>query len=369
MCMADILIIHPSVTCKGGGVAVCMNVLEALQRDHQLTVFSLEHDHIKRLNDYYNTNVTNVSFKSIKYHDKISQLGKVAKLRKSLINRYLAETNVLSSYDLIFSTHNDIFSDTKTINYINDLSFSWKHNSTNRSGLKKLYYSVCKGILPSDNYNNSIYLANSNWTAQKTNIRFPCETIYPPVDTSNINLVDWNEKEDSFVTIGRVTPEKNILRNINIINEVVSMGNNIEYHIVGPTGDSTYSEDVREYVSNYDHIHLEGKVDRHRLIQIIQSNKYGLHGRDSEPFGIAVAELVAGGMIPFIPNGGGQVEIVRGCNNILYDTVDEASRKIDQVLGNVNIQQDIQSKLPNVTNKFGKERFKDDIQNVVDELL
>jgi glycosyltransferase involved in cell wall biosynthesis len=110
---------------------------------------------------------------------------------------------------------------------------------------------------------------------------------------------------------------------------------------------------------------LEGKIPREHLVDLLTTHRYGIHGMEYEHFGIAVAEFLAAGMIPFVPNSGGQVEIVDRHDAVTYDSVDEVVAKADQVLSSPEQQWSIRSELPDVERRFGPERFKRQIQSVV----
>ncbi len=65
----------------------------------------------------------------------------------------------------------------------------------------------------------------------------------------------------------------------------------------------------------------------------------------NEPFGIAVAEMVRGGSIVFVPGNGGQIEIVGGDAWLLYDTNEKAVAKILRVMKNHDIHDSIRTNL------------------------
>ena len=58
----------------------------------------------------------------------------------------------------------------------------------------------------------------------------------------------------------------------------------------------------------------------------------GIHARPGEAFGIAIAEMIVAGCLPFVPAEGGPSEIVDHNPALVYDTVDEAVEKIDSML-------------------------------------
>ena len=59
--MAEIGVVHMDLMSKGGGEAVSMNVLEALQDEHDVTLLTLTEPDLDELNAYFNTAVESVT--------------------------------------------------------------------------------------------------------------------------------------------------------------------------------------------------------------------------------------------------------------------------------------------------------------------
>ena len=59
--MTDIAVVHMDLRSKGGGEAVCLNVLEALQDEYDVTLLTLTRPNFDELNDYFNTAVKDVT--------------------------------------------------------------------------------------------------------------------------------------------------------------------------------------------------------------------------------------------------------------------------------------------------------------------
>jgi hypothetical protein len=84
-----------------------------------------------------------------------------------------------------------------------------------------------------------------------------------------------------------------------------------------------------------------------------------------EHFGMAVAELVRGGSIVFVPRGGGQREIIGGEDRLLYGTAAEAAEKITRVLSSPHLQSLLREHLVVRRELFSMERFTRQIQALV----
>jgi hypothetical protein len=85
-----------------------------------------------------------------------------------------------------------------------------------------------------------------------------------------------------------------------------------------------------------------------------------------EHFGMAVAELVRGGCLVFVPNGGGQVEIVSGNELLLYRTADEAAASILRVMRNPDLQSQLRQVLKSNTQRFSTRQFSLRLQEIID---
>lgn len=381
--MAEIAVYHP-IFGTGGGEAVCMNVLEALQGDYSVDLYTLSEINISDLNEYFNTNVSpsipvlrgNLGTKALKYSYEfwraVSESG-LGRFHASVFGGLLRRQ--LSEYDLVISTFGEFHFDTKTIQYVHYPMFNRRaipDDIESRGTLRTLHDEACD-ILSGNRRRgiDDVVLANSEWTANLTeNVHgVPVECIYPPVDTSNFHPKPCEEREEGLVAIGRIAPSKRIEALIDIVEGLQQRGHDVPLHIVGPTSNEEYYRTIRPRVAQNELITLEGKVSRERLIEFICSYKYGLHGMHYEHFGIAVAEFVAGGAIPFIHNSGGQREIVNGEQQLCYDSVSDAIDKIEGVLNSSDEQARLRENLVNVEAHFGKSRFHHEIRQVVDEAL
>ncbi|NEU56570.1 glycosyltransferase [Halorussus sp. MSC15.2] len=178
----------------------------------------------------------------------------------------------------------------------------------------------------------------------------------------------WSEREPGFVTIGRLARYKNVLDNVEIIDRVRERGHDVHLHLVGPGYDDEYAREVKRAASERDYVSVEGECSREELVEIVCRHRYGLHGKRHEHFGMAVAELVAGGTVPFVPDNGGQREIV-GSDRLTYDTVPEAVERIDRVLSNPDTANDLRRDAAEIEREYGRDRFQREIRAVVADAL
>jgi glycosyltransferase involved in cell wall biosynthesis len=197
----------------------------------------------------------------------------------------------------------------------------------------------------------------------------PVKPLYPPVDTEEFQPQSWEQRTEGFVAIGRLAPSKRIEDLIEIVERLHDRGHDLPFHIVGPTQSEEYYETLRSRTAENERIVLEGKVSRERLTEFVCSYKYGLHGMHYEHFGIVVAEFIAGGAIPFVHDSGGQREIVNEERRLCYQNIPDAADKIDRVLTDPDEQARLHRSLPDIQRRFGKERFKREIRQVVEDAV
>lgn len=382
--MPDILVIHPHLDHIGGSEQVCMHVLEALQNDYNTTLITFGKTDLDKLNNYYGTDVSNITVQRIVTRGLISSVTKavpgpdMGKLVDAIRDRTL-NTQISSSYDVIISTKGIRQIDHPAIEYIHHpmKPDAEKNKSDTRKNFPtpaiELYDNLCNSISPTISENTEIrFFANSQWTASFATdvLNTSVDVIYPPVYTKDISPKTWESRDDRILSIGQITPSKNIIRNIKIISILFDRGHSIEYDIVGPpSGPKKYVEKVKQEVDRREFVNYLGPVSRERLTQLLSTYKYGLHGHNEEHFGIAVAELVAGGVIPFVPNEGGQREIVGQDERLMYTSSADAVDLMDSVLQNEQKQKDIRASLPNINERFGRDRFKNEIRESVANLF
>jgi glycosyltransferase involved in cell wall biosynthesis len=169
--------------------------------------------------------------------------------------------------------------------------------------------------------------------------------------------------------IGRIGPSKRQHLAFDIVKEVREAGHDLSLTIVGPAENIEYEQYIRDLATDQKWATISGKVSREELIHLLTTHRYGLHCHPNEHFGIAVAEMVAAGAIPFVHDSGGAPEIVDRHDALCYRDTDEAVDRADRVLGDSHRQQRVRDGLPNAEARFGRERFKRQIAALVADRL
>ncbi len=213
----------------------------------------------------------------------------------------------------------------------------------------------------------NLTLADSAWVADRLRRVHGVEplVVHPAVPAPR-TPVPWEERENGFVCVGRLAPEKRIERVVDILAGVRARGHDVHLHVAGTADDAAYSAFVRRQAAAHaDWVSLEENLSRDALGTLVSRHRYGIHGMEEEHFGMAVAEMVSAGCVVFVPAGGGQQEIVGGDQRLLYRTPQEAADKISVVLGDTGRQQALRDALAPQAAALGPERFAAAIRRIV----
>jgi glycosyltransferase involved in cell wall biosynthesis len=380
--MTAIGVVHPDLNAKGGAEAVAMNCLEALQEQYDLTIVTLREPNIEALNEYYNTTIDPGAV-TIEREGPIAPklktlIGtKYSMLQNALLGRYARDLD--GHFDLLVSMMNELGLPAGSIEYAH-FPWDWWVNLNNRDQIfhpavedDSLYQQLCTAIAnvsPATVHENTVF-ANSEWTAEcfKHAYGKQPEILYPPIDTSEFTDRPWHRRENGFVTLGRIDRSKRTKKLVRIIDGVRQRGHDVHLHILGPAFDQDYYAELDSMAAERPYIKLEGELPRSELVDCISSHRYGIHGKEYEHFGMAVAEMVAGGAIPFVPSAGGQRAIVDNDQRLLYNATGEAIEKIDRVLSNPSLQRELRMNSDRIESRFGRERFHNRIRDAVEHAL
>ena len=380
--MTAVGVVHLDLMSKGGGEAVAMNALEALQADYDLTLLTATEPDVPALNEYFNTDV-DASSLSVRLagtlapalHERFG-VGYYV-LQNALLARYARRH--AEEFDLLVSTINELGLPPGSIEYVH-FPFDWTVTLPYRGDIfhptldgDSAYERLCRhvaGVTPAALRRNTVF-ANSEWTASAVEDAYGVrpEVLYPPVDTSEFVARPWAEREDGFVVVGRIERSKRLTEIVEVIDAVRARGHDTHLHVVGPTYDEAYRAELDSMAADREYVFVEGELPRSELVDRMCGHRYGIHGKSHEHFGMSVAELVAAGAITFVPESGGQCAIVHDDDRLTYRTFEAAVAKINRVLGDRSLQRELRSDRAEVERRFGRERFRERIAAAAAEAL
>jgi glycosyltransferase involved in cell wall biosynthesis len=375
-------IAHPRLG-RGGSEARPLWISEALKKDYDVSIITMGKIELNRFNKSYGTNLNLGEIRLIEIPIPSLFKKRFDALRSYRLARFCKQH--ASEFDLMISTYNLMDFGRRGIQFIADFSFDDKLRQKFhpvQKGFKGLFYQasplrwmylklskILSGTSP-NGWEKNLTIANSNWSGKimKENYGIETKTIYPPV-ASKFPDIPWDKRENGFVVLTRLSPEKRIEKVIEILEKARERENNIHLHILGKLDDSAYARSLKLLCKkNKEWISLESLVVGKKKLEFVAQHKFGISGCENEAFGIAVAEAVKAGCIVWVANTGGQVEIVNH-PDLIYDSVEDAVNKIEQVLNDNALQIELREHLVKQAAKFSTERFMREIREIVQQFL
>jgi glycosyltransferase involved in cell wall biosynthesis len=377
---------HPQLG-FGGSEHVCLSIAEALQDDYRVSIVTTRKDSegfgLPALNRFCGTSVDEAKVPIIYIPLPAMFRNRFAAFQGSLFARGCRR--LTTKFDLMFMSYGMMDLGVKGIQFMHDPGFTpelvrqltpvprgfrrfFYQNSPFRNGYLWLARKLA-GFSP-EGMRQNLTLVNSVWTGDIVRKTLGVETtlVYPPVRCT-FPEVPWGDRDDGFVCIGRWSREKCMERVIAILAEVRKKGSDVKLHLAGNGGDRTYFQDLKrlaarsgEWIVMHDGISSEEKS------LLMATHRFAISARPNEPFGIALGETVKAGCITFVPNGGGQVEIVDHPALVFKDEAD-AVDKIVAVLKSGAEQENLRSHLRQRAERFSAESFQTQIRQVVENFL
>jgi glycosyltransferase involved in cell wall biosynthesis len=375
-----VLIVQSTLRPPGGTQAVAAWMIEALKDTCEVGLACWEPPVFEAVNHAYGTTIADrdVSVHAVPgWYQRTAAAMPVslALFRWALVLRLARR--VAHSYDVLISAENEADLGREAIQYIHyprqlrprpAADLRWYHRPR---ALLGAYYALCDRMtgftLAGVRRNRT--LANSAWTAGRVREMdggVAVSVLPPPVAPALFNL-PWEERANGFLCIGRIAAEKEIEKVIAIVEAARQQAPGLELHLVGSRGsEAAYYEKVRALVAaRPSWLHLHEHLSRSDLQRMAGSYRYGIHGMRDEHFGMATAEMVEGGCIVFVPDSGGQVEIVGGNSGLIYANPDDAVQKIVQVLNSSDRQAELRAELAQRRGAFSSDRFMQAIRDAV----
>jgi len=373
---ARIAVLFPAFL-GGGAEAVALWMLEALKDKYELTLFTFSTIDFVSLDRYYGTQLSTASIKVVSPWKKAPRVFiesySLFSLRQHLLMRFFKRYS--RQFDLAISAFNEMDLGVPGIQYIYFPLFGISSENVRKLAgypdtlLRRVYHHLCRRI---SGFSQAVMLQNTTITLSKyvsdliqQVYRITPTIVYPPVNTSFPDI-PWEQRENGFVFVGRLVPDKRVDVAINTLAAVRAKGYDIHLHVVSGSGDPKYIRDIERLLAeNASWVSLEQNISSERLRELLAQHRYGIHAKRMEEFGIVVAEMLNAGCIPFVPNSGGPPEIVGERPELIWGEVEEAAEAIAQVLASTALQKELQEYLRSRLRLFSQERFMREIQQIV----
>ena len=375
-----IAVIFPALL-GGGAEAVCLWMLDVLREDYEVTFVTLVAPNWEDLDDFYGTSLAQDPPRVLCPHgqglNRMLWSGYApVTLRQHVLGRFYRKRG--GSFDLGISAFGELDMGRRGIQYVHYPLFGRGASDVRTQGgfpdsrVRRIYREGCARVYGSSYVRMGLNrtLANSEWTARHVRTAYGTDAgvLYPPVVT-DYPEVSWNERENNVLCIARMHPEKNLERAVRVVQKVRDQGQALSLHLVcGGKADPAYETRIRRLVADRDDwLHLHRDLSRRALGQLLAKSRYAFHPRENEHFGIAIAEAMCAGCVPFLPSSGGQTEIVEGNSALCYEAEDDAVAKLAAVAASEERQAVLRETLRPLRERFGIDRFREGILAVCSE--
>ena len=381
----QILVAHPWMG-RGGSEATAMWSLHALQDVAKITFTTASPVDWDKLNSVYGTRVSpeRIDLLPAPRLPGVTSGTSLAYWQRAWFERFCC--SVSGRFDACISAYNPIRFSRPAIQLIGDFSFNEEArlglypNASEQahhrpSFLRKLYVSVGEQLSgrkgaeiagPGDRV-----VANSRWTAAVLAQRFhlPDSPILYPPSTLHEQAAEEVREPLSFVCMGRITPEKEVETVVAILDRVRAAGHAVTLDLAGHFASDGYSAKIRAMAEERkEWIRLTGFLDPRKKEELFSTRSFGIHACRVEAFGIAVAEMAASGLIPFVPAEGGVGEIV-GRDELIFRHADDAVEKICRMIESPKAREGLRKSLRSEVARFRPERFAENLVGIVQDFI
>ena len=379
--MKRVLLVQPSLQPPGGGNGVAAWMVQALAPHHRITILTWQPVEVAAIDRFFGTNLAAANFDGItvpSWWRTASRLLPIPGmlLRLSLLMRRARE--ISAGFDVIIGAQNEMDFGRRGIQYIHyptylrprpDVDLRWYHTPIGLAA----YYRAADAIagFSVERMKRNLTLVNSEWTGMQVQrlLGIASRTLYPPV-VDPAPPAPWQERRDGFLVVGRISPEKEYERVMDILARVRVRHPDVTLTIVG-----TWDRHARSYLERLQTkaggagswIAFNNNLSREALRRLMATHKYGIHAMREEHFGMAPAEMARAGCIVWVPRGGGQMEIVAGEPALTFDSDDDAVAKILRTLDDAAEQARLRDHLMASSGRFSTERFVREVQTLVEE--
>lgn len=372
-----VLLVQQAIEPPSGAAGVAAWMVQALRPDHAVTLLAWRAPDLAAVNFFFGTHLApgdlTVRLAPAPLRILLERLSLTLPLYllRHLVLLALAR-RLAPAFDVIVTADDEADFGPRGVHYVHypwdvmprpETEARWYHPRA----LVAVYRALCIRLsgFSIERLRQSVTLVNSDWTGRLVAARYGVtpRTLYPPV-IGDFPPVPWESRESAFVCVGRIAPEKDLDRVIDILVRVRAAVPGVGLCIVG-TPEGAYAERIAARArAEGDWITFRSGLSRDALAQLMAGRRYGIHGNRNEHFGMVVAEMLRAGCIVWVPNSGGQVEIV-GDPRLRYDTVDEAAASIVRTLSDPGEQADLRAHLALQAKRFAADRFVREFREVI----
>lgn len=383
-----ILFVQPSLDPPGGGNLVACWMMQALVADHEVTLLSWTRPDLERCNRHYGTSLVPGDFALHTMARPLALTMAQVPLRMRLFRDALLTRRarrLREGHDLAVTANNEMDLAGEAIQYVHhpDTVRAFRHDRAidppHTPRPVSLYFRLCDrlGGASLARMRANLTLVNSEWmrdVVAKVHSIAP-RVVYPPVPpvlpvppsaSPARSPRPPDSRRDAVIAAGRFSPEKRFEAIVEIVARVRAGGHPLGLTIAAFDDDRGYRRRIRALCARHrDWVRLVEEPDREALGRLLSTHRYGIHAMVDEHFGIAVAEMMAHGCIPFVRAGGGPSEIVGPSPELVYESTSDAAAKIGHVVADAALERSLAERLRRRAPMFSSERFCREIRALV----
>jgi glycosyltransferase involved in cell wall biosynthesis len=377
-----ILLVQPYLIGRGGMSAVAAWMIEALRRAHRVTLLTWQRPDFAAVDRSFDTTLAAGGFDYRLGPPRLYRLLEALPLKLALLTDSCLMQHarrLAPCFDLVISAAGEHDLGGAGIQYVHYPRFDaqrpprelagWYRRAMAVRAYRRAALSLTGTRLARVGINRT--LANSDWVAERYRRVHggTVETLNPPAPGVFPERA-WEARADGIVCIGRLAPEKRLDVILDAVARVRARGRDLRLHIIGAADLSGYAAIVRRMVGERaEWATLHEGLSRAALCELVAGQRYGIHAMVEEHFGIAVAELLRGGCIPFVSASGGPPEIVGNDPRLLFRDAAEAAGKIDALMGDRALQERVRDALAARRERFTPAYFMQRMRDVVAEFV
>jgi len=380
-----VLLVHPYLDGSGGGSAVAAWTIHALHDEMSVKLLTYISVDCHVINEIFGCDLHPDRFETVVARSPLSDaLERLpvngASLRAADLARRARKLHARERFDAIISTCNELdLGGRNAIVYVHypygfasspSEQMDWRHGIP---VLPKLYRETSNWLTGTSiaRLRRQTFLANSSFVAEKIQEAHGVQArvVHPPVP-GGFPDVSWADRRRAIVGIGRLHPIKQWQAAVEIVDRVRDAGRPLELTLIGtPDGDG-YGRALDRLAADRPWFRILRRLSRERLVQEVAQHRYGIHPMPGEHFGIAVAELLRAGCLPFVHRSGGPLEILGGENDLTFESPAEAALRILRVWDHPARESELRKSMRARAGLFTEQHFireiREQVRNVIE---
>ncbi len=370
-----VLLVQRVLAPPSGAAGVAAWMVQALKDDYAVTLLGWRRPDLPALNRFFGTTLgpgdLAVTLPPAPLRALLASIPAPAYLLRTAILLRLAKRRA-GDFDVLLTGDNEADFGPRGVQYINypwdllprpALEARWYHGRALVAAYRELCIRLAE--FSDDRMRKTPALVSSDYVGRLVGQRYGVvpRTLYPPV-MGGFPAVPWEARDPAFLCVGRIAPDKQLDRVIDVLARVRAEIPGVRLRIAG-TPEGAYAERIAARArAEGDWVTLTSGLSREALAALMARHRYGIHGHLNEHYGMVVAEMIHAGCVVWVPNDGGQVEIV-GDRRLCYDTVEGAAAAIVRTLRDPREEAELRGHLAEQARRFSTETFVREFREVI----